>query len=468
MSSPLISEKSVTQDKNLAGALAQKLCRVQFSDFPAPTVHKAKLHLLDTIGAGLAGSASLETQRVWHGLGLETDAGSAAVWGMPHDISARSASFINGVSAHALELDDSGGCDHSGAVVVPASLAILPQLPEAVSGQRLLTAILMGYEVGRRVLEAVGGYETHNGLGWHSTGTCGVFGAAAAAGLLLNLDALRLEQALGISCSFAGGTWAFIHDGSQTKKLHPGRAAEGGLSAALLAASDFTGPVNIFDAEAWGSFFKTFSPGGSDPRLLTEEFGKKWRLDRCSIKPYATCRGTHSAIDAVRQLRARHQIATDQIAAVEVEMSGFQFSMCGGKIIASRAQAQMSLPYAIAAELQFGKVGPAELEPQAWSSRLIQAWLDRIAVRIDPAMADEAEPAVTLVTKDAQRVRAIVEFPYGGPANPLLDDQLIAKFRDLAGAALSGPQIDRIENAILGLDTAADVRDVPALLKRAG
>src|SRR5690348_4059610 len=72
MSSPLISEKSVTQDKNLAGALAQKLCRVQFSDFPTPTVHKAKLHLLDTIGVGLAGSTSLETQRVWHGLGLET------------------------------------------------------------------------------------------------------------------------------------------------------------------------------------------------------------------------------------------------------------------------------------------------------------------------------------------------------------------------------------------------------------
>src|SRR6185437_2303660 len=144
----------------------------------------------------------------------------------------------------------------------------------------------------------------------------------------------------------------------------------------------------------------------------------------------------------------------------------FQFGMCGGRTIASRAQAQMSLPYAIAAELQFGKVGPAELEAQAWSSRAIQIWLDRIAVRIDPAMADEAEPAVTLVTKDdARRHRAVVEFPFGSPSNPLPDDQLIAKFRDLAGAVLSGPRIDRIENAILGLDRAADIRDIPALLK---
>lgn len=466
MSLPLISEKSVTRDRNFAGMLADRLCRARFSDFPAATVHKAKLHLLDTLGVGLAGASSPETQRAWHGLGLETDAGRSAVWGMPHDVSARTAGFINGISAHALELDDSGGCDHSGAVVVPAALAILPQLGGAVSGRHLLTAIVMGYEVGRRVLEAVGGYETHNGLGWHSTGTCGVFGAAAAAGLLLGLDAPRLEQALGISCSFASGTWAFIHDGSQTKKLHPGRAAEGGLTAALLAASAFTGPAEIFEPDAWGSFFKTFSPGQSAPDLLTDAFGEKWRIDRCSIKPYATCRGTHSAIDAARQLRSAHRLEIEDIAAIEVEMSGFQFGMCGGKILASRAQAQMSLPYAVAAELQFGKVGLAELESGSWSSPAIQAWLDKIAVRIDPGMADEDEPAVTLVAKDGRHLRAVVEFPAGSPANPLPDDQLIAKFRDLAGQVLPAFQVGKIENAVLNLDENADARGLPDLLKR--
>jgi 2-methylcitrate dehydratase PrpD len=462
---PPISEKSVASDRSFAGVLADRLCQVRFSDFPASTVHKAKLHLLDTIGAGLAGSASLETQRVWRGLGLAADAGRSAVWGMPHDVSTRTAGFINGISAHALELDDSGGCDHSGAVVVPAALAILPELTGDVSGPRLLTAIMMGYEAGRRVLEAVGGYETHNGLGWHSTGTCGVFGAAAATGLLLGLDAMRLEQALGISCSFAGGTWAFIHDGSQTKKLHPGRAAEGGVTAALLAANEFTGPTEIFEPEAWGSFFKTFSPSQSAPHLLIEAFGEKWRLDRCSIKPYATCRGTHSAIDAVRQLRSAHRLEVGEIAAIEVEMSGFQFGMCGGKAIASRAQAQMSLPYAVAAELQFGKVGPAELEPGRWLSPAILAWLDRIAVRVDPGMADADEPAITLVTKDGQRHRTIVEFPSGSPANPLPDEQLIAKFRDLAGLVLSAPRIAKIEDMVLNLDRIGDARDLPCLLK---
>jgi len=467
MSLPPISEKSVVHDKGFAWALADRLCQVRFSDFPAATVRKAKLHLLDTLGAGLAGSVSPETQRVWRGLGLGTDAGRSAVWGMPHNISTRSAGFINGVSAHALELDDSGGCDHSGAVVVPAALAILPGLPEAVSGQRLLTAIVMGYEVGRRILEAVGGYEAHNGRGWHSTGTCGVFGAAAAAGLLLDFDAPRLEQALGISCSFAGGTWAFIHDGSQTKKLHPGRAAEGGLTAALLAASEFTGPVEIFEPEAWGSFFRTFSPDHSEPHLLTEAFGEKWRIDRCSIKPYATCRGTHSAIDAVRQLRATHHLKVEKITAIEVEMSGFQFEMCGGKAIASRAHAQMSLPYAVAAELQFGKVGVAELEEVAWSSPSVASWLERTKVRIDPAMADEDEPVVTLIGTDNLRYRTRVEFPHGSPANPLPDDQLIAKFRDLADTVLRKSQIDEIENSILQIDRIPDVRRLPVLLSTA-
>ena len=460
-----ISENTVSSDNSIAAQLTEKLCHVRFEDFSASTVHKAKLHILDTLGAALAGSVSAETLIAWRALGLQVDRGNAAVWGMPFDLSPRSASFINGVSAHALELDDSGGCDHSGAVVVPAGFAILPQLNGPVSGHQLLTAILMGYEVGRRVLEAVGGYEIHNNLGWHSTGTCGVFGAAAATGLLLGLDAPRLEQALGIACSFSGGTWAFIHNGSQTKKLHPGRAAEGGLTAALLAADDFTGPTAIFDPDAWGSFFKTFSPQQSDPALLVEGFGENWRLNRCSIKPYATCRGTHSAIDAIRQLRSAHHIEPCQIAAIEVGMSRFQFGMCGRKTIASRAQAQMSLPYAIAAELQFGKVGPTEIEPTAWTAPQIAEWLSRIAVHSDDRMADEDEPVVTVATSGGHRHTATVPFPYGSPANPLPDDQLIAKFRDLSGTILPPQRLDEIVATILDLDNMADVRNLPALLK---
>ncbi|HXS07042.1 MAG TPA: MmgE/PrpD family protein [Rhizomicrobium sp.] len=455
----------MSSDKSASRILAEKLAHVQFSDFPGATIHKAKLHILDTLGAALAGASSPEARAVWQALALKDDAGRSATWGCQFDLNPRAASFINGVAAHALELDDSGGCDHSGAVVVPAALAILPQLAEGVTGRQLLIAILMGYEVGRRVLEAVGGYETHNGAGWHSTGTCGVFGAAAAAGLLLNLDARQMEQALGIACSFAGGTWGFIHDGSQTKKLHPGQAAAGGVTAALLAANGFTGPAKIFDPEAWGSFFKTFAPRGADPDRLIEGFGEAWRLDRCSIKPYATCRGTHSAIDAVRLLLSKHQLKATDITAVQAEMSGFQFGMCGGSAIGSRAEAQMSLPYALAAQLHFGKVGAAEMEESARSSPQIRDWLNRITARIDARMRDEDEPLITLVTGDGRQYSATVPFPYGGPANPLPDDQLIAKFFDLGGLALPPARLEAIKNAIITLDGVSDVRALPQLLK---
>jgi 2-methylcitrate dehydratase PrpD len=460
-----IGENIVSSGNDIAAQLAGKLCKVHFSDFPASTVHKAKLHILDTLGAALAGSASTETRIAWQALGLQMDTGQSTAWGMPFDLNPRSASFINGVSAHALELDDSGGCDHSGSVVLPSVLAILPQREGPVSGHQLLTAVLMGYEVGRRVLEAVGGYEIHNNLGWHSTGTCGVFGAATATGLLMGLDAPQLEQALGIACSFSGGTWGFIHDGSQTKKLHPGRAAEGGLTAALLAAGGFTGPTKVFDPDAWGSFFKTFSPERSDPARLIDGFGENWRLNRCSIKPYATCRGTHSGIDAIRQLRSLHQVMPNQILSIDVDMSRFQFGMCGGKSIASRAQAQMSLPYAIAAELEFGKVGLAEIESTAWSSSRIAEWLKKTCVHIDDRMADEDEPRITIETSDGRRHIATVSFPYGSPANPLPDDQLIAKFYDLSGAILPAERLSEIVETVLSLDGISDVRALPSLLK---
>jgi 2-methylcitrate dehydratase PrpD len=141
--------------------------------------------------------------------------------------------------------------------------------------------------------------------------------------------------------------------------------------------------------------------------------------------------------------------------------------MCGGKTIASSAQAQMSLPYAIAAELQFGKIGPAEIEPAAWTAPPIAEWLGRISVHIDDRMADEDEPAVTVVTSDDHRYTATVPFPYGSPENPLPDDRLISKFYDLSGAILPLQRLNEIAETILNLERAADIRTLPALLKTA-
>ncbi|MBD9491496.1 MmgE/PrpD family protein [Ensifer sp. ENS11] len=439
-------------------SLARKVVATAFDDFPEATVKKAKLHILDTFGVAVAGSVSAETRMTLSALGAGASNGASVIWGTPLLLDARTAALVNGVSAHALELDDSGGCDHSGAVVLPAVVAALGEIQRPVHGRELLKSVLIGYEVGRRVLEAAGGYETHNGLGWHSTGTCGIFGAAAAVGTLLSFDAERMASALGLACSFASGTWAFIHDGSPAKKLHAGRAAEGGLLAARLAASGFAGPGGVFEKGAWGSFFQAFCRGAGDLEALDRAFGENWRINRCSIKPHATCRGTHSAIDAVDKLLGDHDLKSADVAAITVDMSGFQFGMCGGKTLSSRAQAQMSLPYAVAARLRYGKVSLAELEERAWRDASIEQWLGRIEVRIDPSMSDEAEPAIALSTQDGKRLKTTVEFPLGSPANPLSDDRLIGKYNELSGTVLPEKKAAYLRDCVLALDSFVDAR----------
>lgn len=443
--------------------LAALVSQTRFADFDAATRHKAKLHLLDTIGVAVAGAASVETAASLAALAPRLG-GPSAIWATGRASDPRTAALLNGISAHAFELDDSGGCDHSGAVVVPAVLAALPGLNRRVSGGEILQAMLIGYEVARRVLEACGGYEVHNALGWHSTGSCGPFGAAAAVAVLKGLPADQIAMALAIAGSTAGGTWGFIHNGSQTKKLHAGRAAEGGLLAADLAAAGFSGPLALFE-DLWGGFFATFARAPADPQALLADWGGFWRLNRCSIKPHATCRGTHSAIDALDLLLSRHGLRPQDVAEVRVAISGFQHGMCGGTRLTSRAEAQMSLPYAMAARLEYGRVGLDQLETPAWSAPEIAAWIARFSLQIDAAMADEDEPALTLITRDGSRLQARVDFPLGGPQNPLGDDRIIAKFDALCQRVLPRDRSEALRDQLLALDTAADAGPLLALLR---
>ena len=444
---------------HLVDILAAHVGQTDSECYDATTVRKMQVHVLDTLGVTIAGSRSNETARTLAALSLhKSRRGQAGIWGTELHTDRRTAALINGVSAHAYELDDSGGCDHSGAVVIPAAIAWAEGRSTAVTGMQFLHACIMGYEVGRRVLEACGGYEVHNGLGWHSTGTCGVFGAATAVSLLQQAKPAELAQTLGIACSFASGTWSFIHDGSQTKKLHAGRAAEGGLMAAQLAQARLSGPVAVFDADTWGNFWGTFGGPQAVPALLTDAFGEGWRINRCALKPYATCRGSHSGIDAIGELLSTHTLTAEDIAAVHIAISAFQYGMCGSTVITTRAEAQMSLPYAIAARLVYGKVFLAELEAAAWSAPVIRDWLGRTTVQIDPAMAADTEPTIAITTHGGQTYRCAVEHPLGSPERPLTDEQVIAKFRNLVAPVLRDAQAEALIDMVFALPQATTIQ----------
>jgi 2-methylcitrate dehydratase PrpD len=451
--------------------LARFCAGVSFDDLPPALVDRAKRHILDTLGAALAGSAAFEPRESLRVLAAERSVGAAPVWGTPEVLGSRDAAFANGVAAHALELDDTGGCDHSGAVVLPAAMAALT-VPghgaEPIPGRELITAVVLGYDVGRRVLEACGGYSPHNAAGWHSTATCGTFAAAAATSRLLRLDETRTACALGHAASASGGLWAFIHDASQTKRLHAGRAAEGGLMAALLAARGISGPMKVFD-DVWGGFFNAFAPQSRQPEVLLAELGSAWKLMRCSIKPYASCRSNHATIDAVLQLMGAHRGLAQKVAHIDVRLSTFVADMCGGRDLSSLSSAQMSLPYAVALAWVFGAADLARyLAPARRDARLLAA-MSLVRLHPDPAMPALEEPSVTITASDGSVVSHQVPVALGAPTHPLSDLQLRAKFNALAGVALPRERVDLLADHVLHLDELEDARVLlPLLAGQAG
>src|SRR6185295_17161523 len=189
---------------------------------------------------------------------------------------------------------------HPGAVVIPAAIAMAEKT--GASGERLVTAIAAGYEVMIRSSLALNPSAARL-RGWHLTGVCGPFGAAAACASLLELDEEQTAWALGLAGTQGAGLWAFNADGTMSKRLHAGKAAHSGVMAAELAALGFTGPTQIYEFHD-GGVLKAFSDA-SDPAPLTSDLGNTFHLDATSIKPYSCCGSTHSYVDAALELRRK-------------------------------------------------------------------------------------------------------------------------------------------------------------------
>jgi 2-methylcitrate dehydratase PrpD len=445
--------------------LGALVAETSFADLPAEVADKAKRHILDTLGAGLAGATSEEARRSLTALRATDGEGPAIVWGTRRKLSPRNAALINGTAAHAFELDDTGGCDHSGAVVLPAALAALDITRRAVSGAEFVVAVVLGYDVARRVLEGFGGYAAHNEPGWHSTGTCGTFGAAAAAARILGLDTGRCATAITTAASFSSGLWAFIHDGAMTKRLHAGRAAEGGLLAAQLAAADITGPARVFD-NVWGGFFRTFAHRPPTPAAFTRDLGTDWRIRNAAIKPYASCRDTHAAVDATRRVLARYTLRPGDIAKVSVRANAFLNGMVGGRECATLPAAQMSLPYAVAAAIVLGTNGLSAYTAERRRDPALLGMLGRVQMVIDQSVESSARSSLTFHLRDGRALEEATAIPLGAPQNPLDDAGLIAKFDELAGLVLDADVCKRLSTALLGLNKIEDARELLPLMQQ--
>jgi 2-methylcitrate dehydratase PrpD len=413
--------------------LAGWISRLRHADLPPRTREVVRTLLFDTLGCGVNGHATpwAKTLLAWAREGAPAKA-QATVWGdSAPTLRASDAALVNGTAVHAFELDDYHQAKlHPGAVVIPAAVAMAEKLGS--SGEALVTAIAAGYEIMIRSSLALNPSAARL-RGWHLTGVCGPFGAAAACASLLKLNEEETAWALGLAGTQGSGLWAFNADGTQSKRFHAGRAAQSGVMAAELAAKGFTGPTQIYEFHD-GGVLKAFSDA-SDPAPLTRDLGTVFHLDATSIKPYSCCGSTHSYVDAALELRRRLGAPWDAKRPVKLGMAKVVDVQCGFDYVPSSAlNAQMSMRYIVAATLMEGQALP----PQFTDAKIADPALTKLAADIqcahDPAL-DKLYPqrfAAWVAAEDKGKwVRVDVLDPLGSPANPVDRQGVITKFRGI-------------------------------------
>ena len=454
-----------------AGTLVERAAdywsAARYEDLTPEAVRLAKRFLLDTLAAGIAGSGSdvVEVAIKAARAGTESTSGSAVLWGRSDTLPAPQAALVNGTASHAYELDDFGGCGHSGAVVVPVVLALAGR--GGISGRDALMGLLAGYDLAARVLEGAGGYRRHNDLGWHSTGTCGSFGAAAAAARLLKLDRARFADALGIAGTFTGGIWAFLTDGAMTKRFHPGKAAENGFSAALLAQAGMTGPRHVLEAE-WGGFFSTYGPGIATPEATLDGLGKEFRIDRSGMKPYACCRGLHACLDALFQIMQETNSDARAIRRMIVHGNAQFCRQFDRPEPANLLDAQFSMQYGLAVAATSGRATLDQFQPQRTAEPEIRRLMAATTLLADRTIKIGEYPPLEVELADGRRIERHVLFAKGAPQNPLSDAELAAKVASLIDPVLGAPRRREIAAAVAGLEQLSDAQILTRLLARGG
>jgi 2-methylcitrate dehydratase PrpD len=449
----------------LAESLAAKVAALRTSPLPPPLLARAHDLLVDHLGVSLGGVGEDSSVALRAGLATLGLRGDATVLGTGVRLPAPQAALANGAAAHALEMDDThrGGSIHLGASVFPTAFAAA-ELADA-SGETVLRAAIAGYEVAARLAMAVGP-AAHYRRGFHPTGTCGAFGAAAAAGLVLGLDERQLTDALGIAGSQASGSMEFLADGSWTKRLHPGWAACAGLHAAALARAGFKAPSSIVEGRF--GFLAAYSDAPDADAVLAESAPA---LLDTSIKPHACCRYMQGPIDVVLALRARHGVVPADVARIDVGMLDAAFPIVCDPADAKRrptsvVDAQFSLPFGVAVAVARGRAAPEEFSLAVLGDTTVRDLMDRVSAVRDPAL-DAVYPRtwpawVRIVLRDGRALTADVTHPRGDPENFPTRAELAEKFRTLAGRTLPRAQCDRVLALAEGLGMAPRIAPLMA------
>jgi 2-methylcitrate dehydratase PrpD len=425
----------------IAEELGTFVATTGFAKIPGEALHAARRCLLDFCASALRGSVEPPAEMARAAAGKLAAGSGASQFPDGGALTPAGAAFVNGVSAHIVELDDlhNPSTFHPAAPIIPAVLAAAEC--EGASGQELLRAIVLGYEVGIRIAEAVN--PSHYRY-WHPTGTCGAFGAAAGVAAVLGLSAEECAHALGSAGTQAGGLWAFIDEGAMSKHLHTGRAAENGLVAAYLARAGFTGARRIVESPRG---FVAATTAGADPQRALEGLGTQpLKILENGFKVHACCGHTHTALDLAIALGKR--VPVERIERIEVDTYQSAVDVAGIQQPRTPYEARFSMQWTVALGLLRGEAGLEQFVDDTLGDGALRALSERVVVRVSPELT-KRYPAewgcrMRLLLSDGERIDAATSHPRGMPANPLTDDELQEKYLGLAVPVIGTARAERL------------------------
>ena len=434
--------------------LARLVAETRWEDLPGPVRHEGVRSFVNWLGCAVGGAPHPGVAAAARAAMAFGGAPAASLLGMRRRADPMAAALVNGVASHVLDFDDThdGTLIHPSAPVLSAALALAEA--RGASGAELLAAFLLGVEVACRVGMAVS--PAHYDAGWHITGTAGAIGAGAAAARLLGLDAGRTAWAIGLAASQPVGLR--VHFGSMAKSFHPGRAAQNGIMAALLAAEGFDAAPDAIEGRR--GFAEVLSSAFA-PERIEAGLGEAWEIMRNTYKPFACGLVIHPVIDLCLQLRARPGFAVEEVARVRLRVHPLVLDLTGKTEPTNGLEGKFSIFHAAAVALLDGAGGEAEFADARVRAGDVVALRRRVEAVVDQACG-RTEAEVVLKLRDGRELRAATATPLGSLANPMSDAALSAKFLGLATPVLGGDAAARLLDDAWRLPAQDDLRWIAA------
>lgn len=452
------SSDSVAAGKDVTRKLANFVVTSQPDDVPHLVNKEAARTLLNWAACAVGGSRHETVDIAVGALAPFSGPPQATLLGRRERMDVFNAALINGIASHIFDYDDT----HLRTVIHPAgpvASAILAwseyrALSEygPITGRDFMHALVLGVEVECRIGNAV--YPAHYDAGWHITGTAGVFGSAAAAAQLMGLNQQQTTWALGLAATQPVGLREMF--GTMTKSFHPGRAAQNGLTAAILAARGFTSSEQPLEAKSgWMNVLST----SRDYSELTKMLGRTWEISLNTYKPFACGIVIHPAIDGCIQLRNEYHLTADQIQRIDLGVHPLVLELTGKKTPQTGLEGKFSVYYVAALAIVKGAAGEREFSDTLVRDPVIVALRDRVTATVDPSVG-EAQVKIAITLKDGRRLEKSVDKVIRSLENPLSDSAIEAKFLDLSNGILPVEQARKMIELCWNAEKLASAGDI--------